>query len=54
MVTEQLKGRGNTTMWFLFVAWLDMGAHFVCTLLKIRFSRLATTSKADQIGSTVF
>ena len=35
MVTEQLKGRGNTTTWFLFVARLDAGAHFVCTLLKV-------------------
>ena len=34
MVTEQLKGRGNTTTWFLFVARLDTGAHFVCTLLN--------------------
>ena len=33
-VMEKLKGRGKARTWFLFVARLDAGARFVCTLLK--------------------
>ena len=49
MVTEQLKGRGNTTTWFLFVARLDAGAHFVCTLLNDPYymARLAQSDRAS-------